>query len=271
MAQRQAAPSATDNRSRSSRPSSTPTSPCLRRSALRPLPGGGGEAVSRAWSSSSPMPSTRTLAGTVAGTASCRCCTTCRRATWERWSACRLPSDRVGEFQDGVGRAIEYATALASQAAELPRRRSPRPAAMRSRCIATFVANPRLRRRQAGGSGHSPAGRADQHLLTSRLPLNRTVQAIAPIERYRLAQPVAAVRPVSHAAHGGRARQHHREAPARRHMQIAVPANEPGKLKTGLPGCSASSTSSAAEGWTGCEQSPPHPRRAGAEFQALAG
>ena len=69
----------------------------------------------------------------------------------ERGIACQ--PDRVDEFRDGVGRAIEYATALgcrSSTASPASRRR----ASTRDAARATFVANLRFAAGEARGRGH---------------------------------------------------------------------------------------------------------------------
>ena len=78
------------------------------------------------------------------GTSSSRCCTTCPPGDWakgERGIACH--PDRVGEFQDGVGKAIEYATALGCKQVNCLAGIAP-PGVTDDKLRATFVANLRF-------------------------------------------------------------------------------------------------------------------------------
>jgi hydroxypyruvate isomerase len=87
-------------------------------------------------------------------------------AKGERGIAC-LP-DRVGEFQDGVGKAIEYATALQCTQINCLAGIAPTgvdPATLRE----TFVDNLQFCGRQAQVSRHTAADRAVQYARHSRL------------------------------------------------------------------------------------------------------
>jgi hydroxypyruvate isomerase len=93
----------------------------------------------------------------------------------ERGIAC-LP-DRVGEFRDGVARAIEYGTALGAPQLNCLAGKAP-PAATTRRCASTSSATC-VRRRRAEEGRAEAADRADQHLRHPGFYLNRTAQALA--------------------------------------------------------------------------------------------
>ncbi len=131
-------------------------------------------------------------------------------AKGERGIAC-LP-DRVGEFQDGVGRPSSTrprSAASRSTASPASRRRTWPPAKVRE----TFVANLRFAAPKLAGAGIKLADRADQHARhPGLLPEPAPQQAIDVIAAVGSRQPVAAVRHLSHADHGGRSRADDREA-----------------------------------------------------------
>ncbi len=84
----------------------------------------------------------------------------------ERGIACH--PDRVSEFQEGVGRAIDYATALGCPRLNCLAGKLPVGAAAAGRAP-DAGREPALRGARAGGRGHRPGDRADQQLRHPRL------------------------------------------------------------------------------------------------------
>ncbi|SPA27851.1 hypothetical protein CBM2637_A250090 [Cupriavidus taiwanensis] len=90
---------------------------------------------------------------------------------------------------------------------------------------------PALRRRRAGRRAYRPAGRADQHLRhPGLLPVAHAAGA-GPDHPGQRAQPVRAVRHLSHAADGRRDRQHHQGQPAEDQAHPA--GRQPGPQRAG--------------------------------------
>jgi hypothetical protein len=119
-------------------------------------------------------------------------------AKGERGIAC-LP-DRVGEFQDSVGRDRLRNRTLV-QARQLPCRH--RAARGRRRHAARDVRRePRFRRSEARVGGDSPCHRADQHARHPGLLPEAFEAGDRPDRRRRFGQSIVAVRHLPHADHG---------------------------------------------------------------------
>ena len=191
----------------------------------------------------------------------------------ERGIAC-LP-DRVGEFQEGVGRAIEYAKRPEGAATELPRRHSD----CGRRCgqgARDDRRQPALRRGRTEESRHQAAGRAVQfvrHPWLRAEPFGRRPRRDS---RGGLGQSVPAIRHLSHATDGRRTRARRSRRICRRSRTSSSPttraATNRAPAKSTTRSCSTCSTRSATTGYVGCEYKPRTTTAAGLGWvQSVAG
>jgi hydroxypyruvate isomerase len=188
--------------------------------------------ASRPWSSSSPTPSTRTRSSAARRHGLVQVLHNLPAGNWdagERGIACH--PDRVGEFRTASERAIEYATALGCRQLNCLAGIAPAGVADR-RCCAHLRRQPALAAAELEEAG---IRLLIEPINTFDIPgfyLNRTAQAIALIEEVGATQPVAAVRHLPHAAHGGRAGQHDRQKHLPKHRPHAD-RRQPGPQRAG--------------------------------------
>ena len=182
----------------------------------------------------------------------------------ERGIAC-LP-DRVGEFQDGVGQAIEYATRARLPAGQLPGRQGARGRGRR-RGAPHLRRQPQVRRTGAEAGRHQAADRAGQHPRHPGLLPEHYGAGDRDHGRGRLGQPLPAVRLLSHADHGGRSRRRPSSgsrtgSPTSRSPTIPG-RNEPGTGEINYPFIFGLLDRDGTSGWIGCEYKPKARRRPG--------
>ena len=179
-------------------------------------------------------------------------------AAGERGIACH--PDRVGEFQDGVGKAIEYAhgarRASRSTASPASRRRT----STRTRCARRSSTNLRFAADKLGAAGIKLL---IEPINTYDIPgffLIAHAAGARPDPRRRARTTSSAVRHLSHAADGRRAREHDQGEPARRSRTCSSPtiraATSRAPARSTTASCSASSTALGYDGWIGCEYKP---------------
>jgi hydroxypyruvate isomerase len=177
-------------------------------------------------------------------------------AAGDRGMAC--DPRRIGEFQDSVELALDYAEELGVKQLHCMAGKLP-PHVPRERAHATYVANLRFAAAALKEKGPRPADRADQRPRHARLFPHRLAPGGRRHRRMRRRQPVPAIRHLSHAAHGGRPRQQHRELlPLIRHIQLAdVPGrHEPGTGEINYPYLFRLLDELGYDGWIGCEYNP---------------
>ena len=183
----------------------------------------------------------------------------------ERGIACH--PDRVGEFQDGVGKAIEYAKALGVPQLNCLAGIVPQ-GVTRDAARATFVANLQFAAAKLERRGHAAPDRADQHLRhPGILPVGHAAGA-RHHRRDRRRQPLPAIRHLSHAADGRRAREHDQDEPARASVTSSSPTIPAGTSREPARSTTAylfrAIDALGYDGWIGCEYKPAthHGRRA---------
>ena len=213
---------------------------------------------------SSPTPSRRRRSPRrSSGTAWSRFCTTCRPATGTRASAASpaFPA-ATGEFQDGVGRAIDYATRPRLPAGELPGRHPARGVPTPERVRRDARRELALRRRRAR------RGRASGSCSSRSTPSTSRASIVEPGRRRRATiidevgshEPLPPVRLLPPAAHGGRLAATYRRAARTGSRTSRSPttraATSPAPARSTTPSCSIRSTARATTGWVGCEYKP---------------
>ena len=190
----------------------------------------------------------------------------------ERGIACH--PDRVGEFQDGVGRAIEYATALGCR--QLNCLAGIAPAGVDAEKVhATFVANLRFAATKLEAAGIRLLVEPINTFDIPGFHLNRTAQAIALIEEVGspnlwLQHDVYHMQRME----GELANTIARHLPRIAHMQIAdTPGrHEPGTGEINYAWLFRFIDQLGYDGWIGCEYKPAAGTREGLGWiQALAG
>ena len=190
----------------------------------------------------------------------------------ERGIACH--PDRVGEFQDGVGRAIEYATALGCR--QLNCLAGIAPAGVDAEKVhATFVANLRFAAARLEEAGIRLLVEPINTFDIPGFHLNRTAQAIALIEEVGspnlwLQHDVYHMQRME----GELANTIARHLPRIAHMQIAdTPGrHEPGTGEINYPWLFRFIDQLGYDGWIGCEYKPAAGTREGLGWiAALAG
>jgi hydroxypyruvate isomerase len=190
----------------------------------------------------------------------------------ERGIACH--PDRVGEFQDGVGRAIEYATALGCR--QLNCLAGIAPAGVDAEKVhATFVANLRFAATKLEAAGIRLLVEPINTFDIPGFHLNRTAQAIALIEEVGSAN-LWLQHDVYHMQRmeGELANTIARHLPKIAHMQIAdnPGRHEPGSGEINYAWLFRYIDQLGYEGWIGCEYKPAAGTREGLGWiQALAG
>ena len=182
----------------------------------------------------------------------------------ERGIACH--PDRVGEFQDGVGKAIEYAKALGvPQLNCLAGHRAAR-ASTRDAARATFVANLAFAAAKLEAEG---LRLLIEPINTYDIPgffLSRHASGARHHRRDRQRQSLPPVRHLSHAAHGGRAREHdqdepraHRPPAARRQSGKERAGNRRDQLRVPVPRTSTRWATMAGSAASTSPRRPPPP------------
>ncbi len=178
-------------------------------------------------------------------------------AAGERGIACH--PERVGEFQDGVGKAIDYAKALGCPQVNCLAGIAPKgvDAGPRARDVRR---QPQVRRAEARGGGHQAPDRADQHVRHSRL-LSQPDAAGARHHRATSARTISTSSTTSITCSGWRASSRPRSRrTCRRSRTCSSPtiraATSPGPARSTTASCSASSMRIGYDGWIGCEYKP---------------